>query len=298
MSFTKTCAAVLMAVGVLTIAAMPTQAALVHWNVDPTQSFVRLNIPDQEISIDGATVTLRIRNSQNTAAWSDAGGRRAFLDGTIATNLSEGNSISILGGQSSLMALESGSFRPNPAAFDPDATNTDNPDGQYMDTSGAPAAFAATARAATVILFPTTIDIAKIAFRNVEFGIDSGILALDGGGAFAGGWSFGIDSSEFDADAVTSIAGQPIPDVLGLPLGMTGVNSGGGAVTIFGGLNYQLTIDIDVPIQFELDGTPLNASLTGTIVAIAMIPEPSSALLAGFAALGLCCAGRCRFCRR
>lgn len=295
MRFTKTCAAMLMAVGLLAVAA-PARAALISWDVDPTQSFVRLAIPDQAVSFDGTNATVRIRNSQNTSAWSDAGGRRAFLDGTIASNLNDGNSISFLGGQSALVGLESGSFRPNPASFNPADTDGDNPDGQYTNTTGAAAAFAATVRATVVI----TVDLAKIAFRSVEFDVNSGSLALDGGGNFAGGSDFGIATAVLDVDGLDAfLVGQLIPDILSAPVaGLMGINTSGGTVTDLGGNLRMLLLNITVPISIDFEGVPLSASAAGQIVAFAIVPEPSSVLLAGFAAFGLCWAGRRRFRRR
>lgn len=293
MRFTKAFTAICMALGLLAVAA-PARAALVSWDVDPAQSFVRLNIPDQQITIDTTTATIRIRNADN-GAWSDAGGRRAFLDGTISSNLIDATSIAFNGGSHNIFALESGSFRPNPAQFDPNATNDDNPDGQYTGTGGVAAAYAAKVRGSVSFL---TLDLAFIAFRDVFYDIASGVLALDGGGAFAGGANnFGIDSALLDVDGLSAlIVGQVIPDVLSEPLsGLTGLNNGGGVVTNLGGLNRMLTITVNVPISLDLEGTIVTASATGTIVAFAtLVPEPSSVLLAGFAVFGLIWAGRRR----
>ena len=294
MTLAKTCAVVLLTAGLLAAAA-PAWAAIVNWNVDSSQSFVRLNIPDQSDPL--GTNTFRIRNNQNTSAWSDAGGRRAFLEGTITTQLNDGNSIGFLGGQSSLTALESGSFRPDPAAFDPDATDGDNPNGSYTNTDGAPAAFAARIRYNTISAGPFVFDLALIAFRDVVFDIDSGNLALDGGGAFTGGYQFGIASSLLDVDGLSTAAGQLIPDILNAPQdNLVGISALGGTVTDLGGLDRMLTLNIQVPITLNLPGVPLPllGSATGTIVAFATIPEPSSMLLAGSAALGLIWIGRRR----
>jgi hypothetical protein len=295
MKFSKKCAAICMALGLLAVAA-PARAALVSWDVDPAQSFVRLNIPDQQVTVDTTTATIRIR-AANSATWSDTTGRRAFLDGEISSNLVDGASIAFNGGSNNLFALETGSFRPNPAQFDPNATNADNPDGQYTGTGGVAAAYAAKVRGSVSIL---TLDLAFIAFRDVFFDIASGVLALDGGGAFAGGANnFGIDSALLDVDGLNAaIVGQVIPDVLSEPLsGLSGLNTGGGVVTNLGGLDRKLTITVSVPISIDLEGTIVTASATGTIVAFAtltVIPEPSSVLLAGFAAFGLIWAGRRR----
>jgi hypothetical protein len=123
----------------------PAVAGIVSWNVDPAASFLRLSVPDQLISLNNAVLDLRVRNSNNSA-WNDAGGRRAFLDGTIVTQLNDGNSIEFLSGQHSLVALEDHSLRPNPAAFNPSLTSSLNPDGQYSNATTAPAAFGARVR--------------------------------------------------------------------------------------------------------------------------------------------------------
>jgi hypothetical protein len=281
------CTAILVAAGLLAIGS-PARSAIVNWDIDPSQSFIRLNIPDQGDAFGNTTV--RIRNNQNTSAWSDTGGRRAFLEGTIKTQLNDGTSIGFLGGQNNLTALESGSYRPDPAAFDPDATNGENPNGSYTNTGGVPAAFAARINYATISI-PLPLDLARIAFRDVVFDIDSGSpLALDGGGAFTGGYEFGIASSLLDVDGLNTIAGQLLPDILNAPQdNLTGISSLGGVVTDLGGSDRMLTLSIQVPITFNLPGVPipLLGSATGTIVAFATIPEPPSVLLAGFAALSL-----------
>ncbi len=293
MRFSKVCTAFVLALGVLAVAA-PAKAGFVTWNVDPDASFLRLTIPDTAINLDGTNVTVRLRNANNSA-WSDAGGRRAFIGGTIDSNFVDGSSIEFLSGQSNLVGLNSGNFRPNPAAFDPNATNVDNPNGTFTNTSTAPAVFAAKARASISIL---TLDAAFLAFRDVFFDLASGVLALDGGGAFAGGTNdFGIASANVDLDGLSiAIVGQPIPDTLNQVFtNILGTNSSGGVVTDLGGLDRRLDLPINIPIQIDLgDGIVLNATAAGNIRAFATIPEPSSVLLAGFAAFGLIWAGRRR----
>ncbi len=275
-------------------AAAPARAAIVNWDVDSSLSYVRLTIPDQSVNVDGITATVRLRDAGNTAQWTDNGGRRQSLEGTLSTNLIDGNSISFTGGAHNLFALETGSFRPNPADFDPNATSEDSPDGTYSDTTGAPAAFAARARGTTLITF----DLAFIAFRDVFFDAASAALALDGGGNFAGGTNnFGIASFVIDVDGLSApLLGQAIPDIANEPLGsLMSSNNGGGQVISLGGLSRQLILNVNVPLQIDLEGTLLNATATGRIVAFATIPEPSTIALTGLAALGLCWAGRRRF---
>jgi hypothetical protein len=290
MKFAKTCAAICMALGLLAVEA-PAQAAFVEWSVDSAASYIRLNIPDQQSVLDGTSATIRVRGQDNST-WSDATGKRAFLDGSIATNVvGGGSSLSFLSGQHNLFALESGSFRPNPVAFDANATDVDNPDGSYTDTSGAPAAYAGKFR--PVVLSLINLDLGYFTFRDVSFDIQSGPLALDDGGAFSGTSSFGIDSAVLDIDGLSAaIVGQPIPDILSEPMsGLAGASTLSGAITTLGDLLPVLTLNINTPLLIDVNGVTLNASLTGQIVAYAAVPEPSSVLLAGSAALGLVVVG-------
>jgi hypothetical protein len=274
------------------------QASPVSWNVDPVQSYIRLSIPDQSVVIDGTSVTMRLRGANN-AAWSDSNGARAFLDGTIATELQPG-SIEFLGSAHNLFALESGSYRPSPAQWDPNATNVDNPDGQYIGTDGAPAAFAAKARGSVLLITP---DLAYLAFRSVQFDVDSGAIPLAynfGGATFAGGTnSFGIQSAAIDIDGLAAqLVGQPVPDMRNKLLSdLIGWNVLGGTIVNFTSFGPELTLLVNTPIAIEVDGVPLQAIVSGQIVAYTTIPEPSSILLAGCAAFGLFVACRRRLCR-
>lgn len=212
------------------------------------------------------------------------------MDGTISTNYSFGSSITFNSGDHSLYAVQSGSFRPNPAAFNPDATNSDNPDGQYSNTTGAPAAFAARIRSSLLAL----PDVAHFAFRDVQFELASGALAIGGGGNFAGSQTFGIDSALFDFDGTSAqLLGQPFPDVLHQSIGpFDGTTSAGGSITT-DGLVTKLTLFVNAPFQIDLSGAVLNGTYSGQIVAY-YVPEPSSIFMAGLAVLGLCWAGRRR----
>lgn len=303
MSRNRICAAALAVVG-LFAAAAPARAALVNWDIDSAQSFIRLNIADQNISLDGFTVNVRLRDAAGNA-WDDNDGKRAFLDGTVATNLVDGASIDFLGGSHNIQALNSGNFRPNPASFDPNATNAENPDGQFIGTGTAPAAFAARVNVFALIATRTA---GYLALRNVFGDLESGVIPLGGGTTIAGGTTaLGIASATGDLDGlfmdpILGIAiGQPIPDTAGLAISLpagSNFNSLGGSVTDLGGLDRRLNLSINMPLSFDLDGIVLNASITGQIVAfttLVPVPEPSSVIMASFAALGLCWAGRRRF---
>ena len=295
MRFTKTCAAICMAVGLLAVAS-PARAALVTWDVDPAQSFMRLAIPDQTIPVEGVgNVTIRLRDA-NSAAWSDAGGRRAFLDGDLSTNLIDASSVQFNSGSHNLFALEQTNLRPNPAQFTgpPDANN---PDGTYVGTGTAPAAFGAKVRGTFILTF----DAAYLAIRDAFLDVASGNIALGGGTTIAGNTTnVGIASALIDVDglALPLGLGQPIPDTLNAAVGLgTLPNTTGGSIVVVGGpgsLVRMLTLTVTVPIALDVEGIIVNGSATGQIVAFATIPEPSSVLLAGFAAFGLIWAGRRR----
>ena len=63
MSLSKICAVTLVAVGLSLAAAAPARAALVNWDVDASQSFARITIPDfaYDTGVIG-TITIRPRN--------------------------------------------------------------------------------------------------------------------------------------------------------------------------------------------------------------------------------------------
>jgi hypothetical protein len=272
------------------------RAELVSWDVDASQSFMRLAIPDQVLTVDGTTATVRIRSqSGSNNPWNDTSGARAFLDGFLSTNYAnDESSITFNGGSNSLVALNSGNYRPNPAEFNPANTNADNPDGQYSGSTAVAGAFGAKVRGSVSIL---TLDLAYIAFRNVMLDIASGVTPITGG-TFAGSTNnFGIASADLDVDGLSAaIVGQVVPDILSSPLSnLTGLNTAGGSITVLSALDRKLTIQVNVPIAIDLDGTLVNATASGQIVAFTtLVPEPSSVVLAGFAAFGLCWAGRRR----
>ena len=296
MRFLKVCTAIVMALGLLSVSA-PAKAGLVSWDVDSTQSFMRLNLPDFNMPVDGlGNVNVRVRNANN-ATWSDAGGRRAFLDGTIQTNLVDGSSVQFLSGAHNLYAVEGTQLRPNPASFDPSLTNADNPDGQYTDGTTALAAFGAKVRGNYAIII--NIDAAYFAMRNFMVDLISGAIPLGGGTTIAGS-SFDLGSAlTIDVDGLSTVAGQLVPDIFNANVVLPGaLNVGGGSVTSPDPVNFpllrRLALTINVPLALDLDGIVINGSATGQIVAFATIPEPSSVLLAGFAAFGLIWAGRRR----
>lgn len=277
-------------------------ASLITWNIDSTQSVVRLNLPDQNLTFDGITANVRLRNANNNA-WSDDGGRASRVTGTLATTYSESGSsasLTFLQGLHNATAIQYGSFRPDPASFNPGNVNADNPDGQFSGTGGAPASFAAKIRGAISIL---QVDLAFLAIRNVAYDLSGTASLSGGGGVFSGGageTSLGIASGTADIDGLAInipflFSGQPIPDISNANLGdllggQLEVNTGGITIDNLGGLDRRLTKQINIPLAFDVDGIVVSGFINGQVVATATVPEPSSLSLL---AVGLGCV----FCR-
>jgi hypothetical protein len=259
------------ALGAAPLTSQIAKASAVTWDVDPTNSYIRLTIPDQTIAVPTlGDATMRMRDATSTTQWTDAGGRRAALDGEIATDYVDGTSITFLGGSHNLYALEATSLRPNPAAWDAATTN-------YTDTSTALAALGGRGRASISIF---TVDAAFVAFRSVHLDITnstSGTIAITNGSFATNTTRSGISTALLDVDGLPILTfGQPVPDVYHGSLDpLVQQNAGGGSVSNLGGLNRKLTYTIDIPnLSIDLSGTIVTGSAAGLIVAYAVIPAP------------------------
>jgi hypothetical protein len=210
-----------------------------------------------------------MRDANSSTQWTDAGGRRASLDGEILTDYVDGSSIRFLGGSHNLYALEGTSLRPNPAAWSAAITN-------YTDTTTALAALGGRIRGTYLLL---TFDAAFIAFRNVRLDIINvlpGAVAISGGTFAANTTQSGISSAFVDVDGLELPLGfgQPIPDVLHSQLDpVVQTNASGGSISDLGGLNRRLTYTINLPnLSIDLSGSVVSASAAGLIVANATLP--------------------------
>lgn len=243
------------------VAPDPVGAGSVTWTVDPALSSVQLTIPDQPVNVTNiGTITVRMRDANSTSAWTDAGGRRASVQGTILTDYVDGTSIQFISGGHNLSALEQVNLRPNPADWDPATTN-------YVGTSTAPAAFGARVRGTYSFL---TFDVAYIAFRNVRFDIASEIVPIPGGALAGGQTRFGISSATADTDGLELPLGfgQPVPDLVGAQMSpIVDTNSSPGTIQNLGGSNRKLTYNINTPIVIDVQGTMLTGTAAGQIVA-------------------------------
>ena len=268
------------------LSASTASAIPVSWDVDPTLSSFRLAIPDQVVTLGTVTATMRLRN-QNNATWTQ---NNAPVDGLLATNVGPGiSSIEFLGGASSLFGVTTGSYRPNPAAYNTAVTDATNTAGTYSNTSSAPGVYAARVNASVSIV---TLNTGYIMFDMVDYDVDSlGALAISGTSFLASGLSVGIEQARLGYDGISTIAGQVVGDELGVigPILATNTNGGNGSIVDLGGGNYRITIPVNMPVAVSLGTVSLNATATGTIVGFATIPlaEPATLGLLAASLLGV-----------
>jgi hypothetical protein len=184
-----------------------TGAVQVNWNVDASVNYVRLAVPDQTVNVTNiGNITTRLRDAGNDSQWTDAGGARAAVGGTILTDYADATSITFISGGHNLAAPEQTSLRPNPAQWDPVTIG-------YTNTGTAPAAFGARVRGTyTVIIIPVTFDAVFLALRNVQFDIASGAVPVVGSTLAGGQTQFGISAATGDVD------GLALPYGLGQPM--------------------------------------------------------------------------------
>lgn len=245
-------------------------AGVVTWDVDPAASYIRLTLPDQTVNVTNVgDITVRIRDANSTSQWTDAGGRRAAIDGEIVSDYVDGVSVRFLGGQHNLYAIEATNLRPNPAKWSPATTN-------YTDSSTAPAALGGRVRASLLLTF----DAAFVAFRSVQLDITNaiaGVIPITNG-VFAGGTTVcGIAAAWLDVDGVELPLGlgQPIPDLRNERFdSVMQPNAAGGTIANLGGRNRKLTYTIDIDTTLDLGGSTVSGSAAGVIVAYATLPEP------------------------
>ena len=273
------------------LSASPAHAISVNWDIDPSLSSFKLAIPDQPVTLGTLTVTMRLRNQAGNATWTT---NTAPVDGLLATNVgwSGGvSSVQFLGGSSSLVGLNTGNYRPNPASYSTSVTSTINTAGTFTNTSSAPAVYAASVRGNLPVLGLQTLG--YISFDNVSYDVSSVVTPVVATSFLSNAVTLGLLDSRIDFDGISVIiAGQVVGDTQGQSGPLSGVNTGAGAGSIVnvGGFNYRITVPINLPVAISLGGVNLVGTATGSLVGFAsIIPEPATAALlaAGIVALGV-----------
>jgi len=279
--------------------ALPTSAAQVDWQISSADSSVKLNIPDSTSNLEGVMVTARFRNQSggDTGPWTT--GSTASLSGTISSNYQEGLSPSIEflpAAIGDIVGMNSGDYRPNPAAYSggtvlPDGTATD---GSFVGIGTSPGVYGTRMRAT---ILGSTSDVMFLGFRNVSFDLSSAVLGVNSlTGAFAANTAnFGIQHTLVGVDLVSMLL-VVMPDQIISMSGMTGVNQAAtGSVTSPDPLGQpnlrKLTLPINVPTTMQLGGLTIPTTMTGSIVAFATVPEPSTIVLACVGAVAIAIAG-------
>ncbi len=258
--------------------ASPASAFLVSWDINPSLSNFRLTVPDQAVTLGTINATIRLRN-QNNAAWTQ---NNAPVDGFLATDIGPGigfSSVEFLGGASSLVGVNTGSYRPNPAAYSTATTSTINTAGTFTNTTSASAVYAARVNATAVV----TLNAGYISFANVQYDVASAVTALSGTSFLSSGLNIGIQDSQINFDGINTLVGQVIGDtqVQSGPIAAPNVNGAAGSIVNVGGTLYRITVPVDLPVFLSLGGVNINATATGTLVGFANIPEPATFALTG-----------------
>ena len=118
----------------------------IGFEIDSTESYITLSIPNFTLSANSYHVLgqNRTNGAPLATAWSASTttGNTAFISGSFFTTL-DGDlssetitSIQFIGGSASLFAIDSGNYRPNPAAYNV-ATSGYNNDGPAQANYGA-----------------------------------------------------------------------------------------------------------------------------------------------------------------
>ncbi len=220
------------------------------------------------------------------------------MDGQIQTDYTPGGTITFLANPEGLwVGLDSGSYRPNPAAFNSATTSTSAPYGQYTNTTTDAAVFGGRLRTA---LLAGTFDATYFSINDVNYDASSAILPIGGSmGAqtfAANSVQFGMSSALFNFDGLSLPGiGQALPDILAEEFVLNGTNTATTATIVPYGIGYwQMTIPVNVLWSIDLgDGAILPLQATGTIVAVS-VPEPSTGVLAIVAIVGATLCGRSR----
>jgi hypothetical protein len=137
--------------------------------------------------------------------------------------------------------------------------------------------------------------------NDLSYGLGSNPLAINPGtGTFAAnGTQFGILSGLLGVDLQSVLLAAFLPDsIIALPNSMSSNAAGVGTITSPDPVNQPLLRQLSLPIQvafgINFGEVPMQATLSGTLVATAVVPEPTSWALLGCGTIALIWRGRRR----
>lgn len=269
----------------LSTAARPLAAAPLGWIIDPSQSKVTLSIPDQSVVIEGINATLRVRNQSSANNGNNVWnvGNSARLSGMLWTDYSF-NSLEILPSSSATLALNSGAYRPNPAAYSaPLQMDGTASGGTFTNTSTAQAEFGARLRA-TVL--SQTQDANYFSLDDTWWSFDSPVLPLTNQ---LGMQTFAANTTSAQMGgkmALDTVGVTSTPDEIFNFSGLGGTNTASTGTIDPNGLVLQLTLPLNFPISFYFEDAIVQGNVTGTLVAH-HIPEPTTMMLAAAGLMAL-----------
>jgi hypothetical protein len=242
--------------------------SVVTWTVDQAQSSATVTLPDQELTLEGITATIKIRDNDNSA-WN---GNVAAIAGTFTTNYTDGSSIEFLSGMDTLVGVNSGSYIPDPA-------NWDSINQVFTSNAAGPGVYGGKIRATAFVI--VTEDVGWFNFTDLAYEVASGPLTITGTSFATNTTTVGIDSVLVNALGDEDVLGQGqlLPDTQVLLEDAVTTNAGAnGSIINTGGLNRKLTFPISIPIAVEIPQDPnppvvITGSITGQIVANATLPN-------------------------
>ena len=269
------------------------RADALTFTVDSTKSYITLNIPNFLYS--GNTINLTGQNRTNGApistAWSASTntGNTAFVSGTIATTVGGSftgqtlSAIQFIAGANTLTALNSGNYRPNPAAYNATTSNYDNNfsgPGNYASV-----AHVSLGNAGLVSFDNVTYDIGSNALLPTSNTVTTGTFAVNSG------VTTGVASSTFSVQGLSLfLVGQLLPNDSAQLGSLLADNTAAANATYAytSSTNLQINVPLSVPISIDVGGGVfINGTASGQFVANAAVPEPSTLALAGLAGLSL-----------
>ncbi|HEY4310364.1 MAG TPA: PEP-CTERM sorting domain-containing protein [Pirellulales bacterium] len=259
------------------------RADALQFSIDSTRSYLTLTIPN--FSVEGIAVSITGQNRTNGAPistlWSASTntGNTAFVSGTLSTTVGGSlsgktlSAIQFISGANSLSALNSGNYRPNPAAYNT-ATSA------YVNNSAAAANYGMT-------IHISLGNQALVSFDNVAYDIGSNPLAASntvGSGSFStAGIDAGILNSQLVLQGLSTILESAFPNAI-YSLSNTGPNSAGSGSYSYSADDSKLSlvVPLNVPLEFNFaGGFVFDGTLSGQFVATAAVPEPATLILAG-----------------